>query len=358
MSMSGSRTPFPDHYCMQKTGTIFGRILRGVIALLAVSALLLTLFIYFFVTNMPGSSYAGPFRPLTEAERQVSNHLERHIRTLAGHIGERNVWRPGSMESTADYIRQVLVGYGYEVASHEFETYGRTVSNLEAVLPGATRPEGIVVVGAHYDTVLNSPGANDNGSGIAGVLELARLFAGRRFPQTVRLVFFANEEAPFFYTSDMGSQRYARQARARGEKITAMLALETLGFYTEAGNSQQYPFPFSFFYPDQGNFIAFVGNLGSRNLVRQAIGLFRETTPFPSEGTAAPGWIAGVGWSDHRSFWQEGYPAIMLTDTAVFRYPHYHTPHDLPEHIDYGRLARVIMGIGMVVAGLAEDGGG
>jgi hypothetical protein len=341
---------------MHKTGTKLRRILGGVFVLLAVPALLLILFIIFLVINMPGSSYDGPVRPLTEAERQVSNHLERHIRILAGNIGERNVWRPGSMESTVDYIRQVLAGYGYEVVSHEFETYGRTVRNLEAVLPGITRPEEIVVVGAHYDTVLNSPGANDNGSGVAGVLELARLFAGRRFPLTVRLVFFANEEAPFFYTSDMGSQRYASRARRQGEQIKAMLALETLGFYTEAGNSQQYPFPFNFFYPDQGNFVAFVGNLGSRNLVRQAIGLFRETTPFPSEGTAAPGWIAGIGWSDHRSFWQEGYQAIMLTDTALFRYPYYHTPYDLPENIDYGRLARVTIGIGRVVAGLAGDG--
>jgi hypothetical protein len=340
---------------MQKTGIKLRRILGAVVALLAIPTLLLILFIILFVTNMPGSSYDGPFRPLTEAERQVSNRLERHIRTLAGIIGERNVWRPGSMEATADYIGRVLVDYGYEVLSHEFETYGRTVRNLEVVLPGASWPEGIVVVGAHYDTVLNSPGANDNGSGVAGVLELARLFAGRRFPLTVRLVFFANEEAPFFYTSDMGSQHYARQARGRGDRITAMLALETLGFYTDAGNSQQYPFPFHFLYPGQGNFVAFVGNLGSRDLVRQAIGLFRETTPFPSEGTAAPGWITGIGWSDHRSFWQEGYQAIMLTDTALFRYPYYHTPYDLPENIDYGRLARVTIGISMVVAGLAGD---
>jgi hypothetical protein len=341
---------------MRKTGFNLRRILGAVIAVTCIPVLLLFAFTVSFVINMPGSSYNGPFLPLTAAELQVSKRLERHILTLAGTIGERNVWRPGTMESAAEYIAQVLTGYGYRVINHDFETFGRKVSNLEAVLPGVERPEEIVVIGAHYDTVLNSPGANDNGSGVAGVLELARLLANRRFPRTVKLVFFANEEAPFFYTGEMGSQHYARQARARGEQITAMLALETLGYYSEAGNSQQYPFPLGLFYPDQGNFIAFVGNLGSRGLVRNAVGLFRNSTPFPAEGAAAPAWISGIGWSDHRSFWQEGYQAIMLTDTALFRYPYYHTPRDLPEYLDYGRLARVIMGIVMVVAGLAGEG--
>jgi hypothetical protein len=330
-----------------------GRILGGLLAALSLLALLLTGFMSFFITAMPGASYQGPFRPLSGAERAVSNHLERHVRALAGEIGERNIWRPGSMEAAAAYIREMLVRYGYEVGSQEFTAFGRTALNLEVAIPGISRPEEIVLVSAHYDTVLNSPGANDNGSGVAGLLELGRLLAAGRFTRSVRLVCFANEEDPFYSVGEMGSQHYAREARARGERIVAMLSLETMGFYTEAAASQQYPFPFAPFYPDRGNFIAFVGNLGSRTLVRQAIGLFRESTPFPSEGTAAPGWLTGIGWSDHRSFWEQGYPALMLTDTAPFRYPWYHTRLDLPEKIDYDRVARVVVGVSRVVAGLA-----
>lgn len=331
------------------------RFFAGLIGALPLAALLLITFMHFLVTAMPGTSYQGPFRPLTPTERTVRDHLRRHLRLLAGEIGQRNIWRPGSMQAAADYIQKTLARSGYQVRRQPFTASGRSVANLEVTLPGKIRPEEIVVVGAHYDTVRNSPGANDNGSGVAGLLELGRLLANEHFARTVRLVFFANEEAPFYFTGQMGSQHYAREARAHGERIVAMLSLETLGYYSEAARSQRYPFPFGFFYPDRGNFIAFVGNLRSRGLVRRAIGLFRESTPFPSEGTAAPGWFPGIGWSDHRSFWNQGYPALMLTDTALFRYPWYHSSRDLPEKIDDDRLARVIVGVSRVVAGLAGE---
>jgi Zn-dependent M28 family amino/carboxypeptidase len=152
----------------------------------------------------------------------------------------------------------------------------------------------------------------------------------------------------------MGSKVYATRARKRKENIIAMLSLETMGYYSEAPGSQQYPFPFSLFYPHTANFIGFVGNLRSRQLVRQSLDAFRRHTKFPSEGTAAPGWITGIGWSDHLSFWREGYKAIMVTDTALFRYQHYHTRQDTPEKIDYNRLARVTNGLADVVAELAS----
>ena len=331
--------------------------IRRLAASLLLLVLLTATFMIFLVTAMPGSSYQGRFRPLTGTEREVSGGLRRHIQTLAGQLGERNVWRPGSMEAAAAMISTEIGRLGYQVREQELTGFGRKVANLEAIIPGVSRPDEIVLVGAHYDTVRNSPGANDNGSGVAGLIEIARLLAGRRFPRTVRLVFFADEEAPFYAAGEMGSQHYARAARARGKRIVAMLSLETMGYYSEAPGSQRYPFPFAAFYPDRGNFIAFVGNLGSRALIRMAIGIFRETTPFPSEGTAAPGWLPGIGWSDHRSFWNQGYPALMLTDTAPFRYPWYHTPLDLPQKIDYDRLARVIVGVGRVVEGLAGGGG-
>src|SRR5438128_912564 len=152
-----------------------------------------------------------------------------------------------------------------------------------------------------------------------------RLLAGRQLARTVRFVAFVNEEGPFFQTDAMGSWVYARRSHARGEQIVAMLSIETIGFYSDVAGSQHYPFPFGLFYPRTGNFIGFVGNIASRALVQRSLAAFREHTALPSEGVAAPGSMTGIGWSDHWAFWHEGYPALMVTDTALFRYAPYHT---------------------------------
>lgn len=304
-------------------------------------------------TDMPDSSYSGPFQPLSEDEVFIRNRLEKHVLKLADDIGQRNVWHSEGLEASVQYIEKVLVELGYTVGRQEYEVEGVTVANVEAEWTGTSMPEEIVLVGAHYDSVIGCPGANDNASGVAGVLEIARLLATEKPSRTVRFVAFVNEEPPFFYSDDMGSRVYASRSRRRGEKIVAMLALETIGYYSEGTWSQRYPFPLSLFYPSTANFIGFVGNLGSRRLVRRAIRTFREHTDFPSEGLAAPGWVIGVGWSDHWSFWKEGYPAIMVTDTALFRYEYYHTPQDTADRIDYARLARVVSGLTRVVAELA-----
>ena len=214
---------------------------------------------------------------------------------------------------------------GYAVTSQAHTVQATSVRNLEAVLSGTSLAEEIVLIGAHYDTVSESPGANDNASGVAALLEIARLLAAKPLARSVRFVAFVNEEAPFFYTWKMGSHRYARRAHERGDNITAMLSLETIGYYSDANGSQQYPNPvYAWLYPSIGNFIGFVGNLALRKLVLQCLGSFRRHSAFPSEGIAAPGRMMGIHWSDHWSFWQEGYTAVMVTDTALFRYPHYH----------------------------------
>ena len=186
------------------------------------------------------------------------------------------------------------------------------------------------------------------------MLEVARLLRDSNPGHTIRFVAFVNEEPPSFLGETMGSLVYARRIKERGDNVLAMLSLETIGYYSDVKGSQQYPAPFNLFYPDTGNFIGFVGDLGSRELVRRAIKTFRQTTKFPSEGLAAPVGTPGVGWSDHWSFWQVGYPAIMLTDTAPFRYPHYHQSSDTPDKIDYDRMARVVLGVSKVVAELAK----
>lgn len=304
----------------------------------------------FAMTRMPGTSYRGPLPPLMPAEREIAAGLRRHVFALAGEIGERNIWRPGSMEQAAHYLTLTLQGLGYTVQRQEFTAYTTAVANLAVERRGTRQPEEIVVLGAHYDTVLQSPGANDNGSGVAALLELARLLRGKQPGRTIRLVAFANEEPPFYFTKEMGSYRYAARCKTRGETIVAMLSLETMGCYADTPGSQRYPWPFGLFYPNRADFIAMVGNLQSRALVRQVTGGFRQHAQFPAEGLAAPGFLHGIGWSDHWSFWEQDYPALMATDTAFFRSPFYHTPQDTPEKLDYERLARVVAGFGRVVS--------
>ena len=196
-----------------------------------------------YMTHMPGSSHAGPLPPLSGAEAELRDRLARHVAVLAGEIGERNLWRHEALEASADYIESSFQAAGYRVASQHYVVHGKTVRNLEATLPGIARSAEIVVIGAHYDSVAGSPGANDNASGVAALLEIARLLAREQPARSVRFVAFVNEEPPFFYTREMGSRVYARRARERGDNIVAMLSLETIGYYTDATGSQHYPFP-------------------------------------------------------------------------------------------------------------------
>jgi Zn-dependent M28 family amino/carboxypeptidase len=272
---------------------------------------------------------------------------------LAGKIGERNLYNYEALQAAAEYIARSFQEMGYGVQERTFSVQGRTVKNLEAELPGTGQSGEIVLIGAHYDTVLGSPGANDNASGVAALLVLARMARQRPTARTRRFVAFVNEEPPFFLTSLMGSRIYAREAARRGDRITAMLSLETIGCFSDAPRSQSYPFPLSLFYPGTGNFIGFVGNLASRPLARRIMSVFRENSRFPSEGVAAPAIIPGIGWSDHWSFWKEGYQAVMITDTALFRYPQYHTEFDEPSRVDCARVARLISGLAFVLDDLA-----
>jgi hypothetical protein len=308
----------------------------------------------FYVTSMLGRSFSRPLRPLSDTEGESRDRLKTHVSTLAERIGERNIKHYESLTASLNYIKSDLREKDFEVLEQEYSVDGKAVKNIEAELRGTETPDQIVIVGAHYDSVSGSPGANDNASGVAALLELAGIFRSRSPARTLRFVAFVNEEPPYFQTEEMGSRVYARRARARGDNIIAMISLETIGYYSDADNSQLYPFPFSLFYPSKGNFVGFVGNTSSRSLVRRAIRVFREGAAFPSEGVAAPGWLTGVGWSDQWSFWKENYPALMITDTALFRYPNYHKRSDTPDKVDYERMIRVVSGVSRIVDALAS----
>jgi Zn-dependent M28 family amino/carboxypeptidase len=284
----------------------------------------------------------------------LASTLRGHVERLAGEIGERHVLRPDALHAAERYIAETLRDLGHEVHRQGYEAQGVDCANLEVTIAGAGRAGEIVLAGAHYDTVPGSPGADDNASGVAAVLELARRLRGSRPARTIRLVAFVNEEPPFFFWGEMGSKVYARAARARGDDIRAMLSLEMLGCYSEEKGSQGYPPLLKHFYPAQGNFVAFVSNLRSRHLLRSVFEAFRGASEFPAEKLAAPALVPGIGWSDQLSFWREGYPAAMVTDTAFHRYRHYHQPTDTPEKLDYARMAQVVDGLAGTLAALAS----
>jgi len=280
--------------------------------------------------------------------------LRQIVDKLANQIGERNIWHPKQLEQAAEYIQNAFKKQGYQVNIQAYRSGGKTVKNIEAILPGRTQTKQIIVIGAHYDSIRGSPGADDNASGIAALLEIARLLQHERLEHTVRFVAFVNEEPPFFKNKQqMGSYQYARQARNKGENIVGMISLESLGYYSDKKNSQRYPMLFNLFYPNRADFIGFVGNFNSRDLVRNVIRSFRHHAKFPSEGIVAPSLITGVDWSDHWSFWKHGYKAMMVTDTALFRYPYYHTDKDRSDNLDYSRLARVVSGLTTAIVNLA-----
>jgi Zn-dependent M28 family amino/carboxypeptidase len=282
--------------------------------------------------------------------------VRKHVHTLAGDIGERNVWRASALAAAEDYIAREWRSQGYEVGAQRYETNGADCANLEVVIPGASRPDEIILAGAHYDSVQGSPGADDNASAVAALLEIARLLRCARPARTLRLVAFVNEEPPFFFFGEMGSGVYAKAARGRGDDIRVMFSLEMLGCYSDAPGSQSYPPFLRYFYPDRGDFVAFVSNLRSRHALKGAVAAFRAVSDFPCESAALPAWVPGVSWSDQLCFWRERYAGVMVTDTAFYRYRYYHTAFDTPEKLDYARLARLTEGLAATFLGLAECG--
>jgi Zn-dependent M28 family amino/carboxypeptidase len=270
---------------------------------------------------------------------ELADRLQTHVRYLAEETGERNAFRYASLEQARRYIESVFTRAEYQVRHDSYEISGRTYHNVIAELAGSENR--VIVIGAHYDTAPGTPGADDNASGVAALLELARSL--RRFSPgpAIRWIAFTLEEPPYFGSALMGSRVHARKCRQRGERVAGMLSLEMLGYYCDLPGSQEYPLPFlSWLLPDRGNFIALAGNLRSWRLVRKVAGRMAKAGGIPIEHVALP--VPGAGLSDNRSFWEEGYPALMITDTAFFRNPHYHARSDLPETLDDARMAAVV----------------
>jgi Predicted aminopeptidases len=290
-------------------------------------------------------------------EKQALTHrLQMHVERLAGDIGERNVFAPEALQRAAVYIEDEWGTMGYDVERLEYDVSGIRCANLVTTRKGSARSSEILLLGAHYDSVIGSPGANDNASGVAALLEIARMFQAVEPMLTVRFVAFVNEEPPFFWTHKQGSMVYAEAARRRGDDIRLMASLETIGCYSDQPGSQSYPPLFRLFYPNRGNFIGIVSDFGSRPAMQRLAEAFRAQSDFPLQTVSTFRFIPGVSWSDHRSFWRHGYPAVMVTDTAFYRYRHYHAPTDTADKLAFPELAQVTLGLFEAFAVLAREG--
>lgn len=321
--------------------------------------------------NMPGSSYHDKLPVLSADETALSRELKKHVQYLAETIGERNLVHYEGLNKSAEYLAEQFKAAGCKPEVQEYKVpagflrskwqdkhYEQQIyKNIVVEIKGTEKQDEIIVIGAHYDSVpiAGCKGANDNASGVAATLALAKYFADKPQKRTLRFVAFANEEPPFFWTKGMGSYVYAKSCRAKKEKITAMLTPETIGCYSDEAGSQKYPPPLNLVYPSTGNFIAFVGDSESESLIKECVKSFRANAKFPSEGACLSRIILHIGFSDHWSFWKMDYRALMITDTAMFRYKYYHTASDDYDRLDYDKMARVVEGLKHVVGDLATE---
>jgi hypothetical protein len=293
-----------------------------------------------FVTTRETAAPAG--------QTASAARLEQLVRKLSTDFADRTFDNETRLEGAAAYLESQLARLGFKVESQRFTAEGRPYRNLVVKL-GPDTPE-VMVVGAHYDVAGEQPGADDNASGVAGLLELARLLKGQSFRQRVELVVYTNEEPPFFRTPYMGSAVHARSLTESGKRVSLMLSLECIGYFSDEPGSQDHPVRLlNAMYPTTGNFISLVGFYQDGDIARQVKAAMKSASDLPVYSINAPGFVVGVDFSDHLNYWNEGYVGMMVTDTAFYRNKAYHTPQDTADRLDYRRMAKVVDGVRAVV---------
>ncbi|MEN3044257.1 MAG: M28 family peptidase [Candidatus Hydrothermales bacterium] len=269
--------------------------------------------------------------------------LKRHVEVLSLDIGKRNVFNYKNYLKSKEYILENLKNLNYEIREVEYKSYGHDVSIIEVgKVFGSSE---IFIIGAHYDSFYDSPGADDNASSVSLLIEIAKSFSQINFKRDIRFLFFPNEEPPFFNSKEMGSEVYVKELNKRKEKVELMISLESVGYYKEEKKSQSYPFPLNFFYPDTANFIGIVSNIRSRFYMKKVYEIFKSNTMIQVKYLSFPPIIPEMNFSDHFPFWKRGIKALLITDTAFLRNPNYHTRFDLPDTLDYKKLYEVYRGI-------------
>lgn len=323
------------------------RIIRVMLLVLIIACLLL-IGLWFWLTQ-PLLSSATPSQQRTvDAAR-----LQAHVHKLSVELTPRDESHVENLDRVAAYIKNEFSQFTESVSEQPYSVQGKSYRNVIARFGPET--EERIVVGAHYDAAGPLPGADDNASGVAGLIELARLLSLQSPPLRIELVAFTLEEPPYFGTTGMGSSVHAESLRRQNIRVRAMFSLEMIGYFSDAPNSQRVPGGLlSAFYPSTGNFIAVVGRPGDWSLVRRTKAAMRNASPLPVYSINAPRIVSGVDFSDQLNYWHAGYNAVMITDTAFYRNPNYHTAHDTEEKLDYKRMAMVVEGVYAAVIDLAH----
>lgn len=276
-------------------------------------------------------------------EKAIYKNLRRHVDELSVKIGERHIWQNDSLAKAAEYIDSVFRENNLSVEYQRLCCYGKTVSNLIANKRG--RNSDIIVFGAHYDTVPGSPGADDNASAVAVMLEVARLCNDIQTENTIAFAALVNEESPCYGTENMGSMVYAESLKRSNVRVKVMVCLESVGYFPK-DEIQQYPFPgMRLFYPRTADFLGVIGNLKSMRYVTVLARAIRKYADIKVRSLVAPEYVAGINRSDHFAFWHYGFKAVMITDTAFFRNKHYHRETDTIDTLNFDSMTEIVKGL-------------
>jgi Zn-dependent M28 family amino/carboxypeptidase len=282
-----------------------------------------------------------------------ADRLRAHVKMLAETLVPRDHTHVENLDRAAAYIHGELAATGAQVSEQPFVANGRTYRNVIATY--GPRSGERIVVGAHYDAFEALPAADDNASGVAGLIELGRLLGAEAPKMRTELVAYTLEEPPYFDTDLMGSSVHARTLKKERLHVRAMLSLEMIGYFSDAPHSQSFPTSLlGLLYPTTGNYITVIGRIGGGSLVRKVKKAMRGATPLPVHSMNGPRFLPGIDFSDHASYWDEGFPAAMITDTAFYRNDRYHTARDTPDTLDYDRMGMVVKGVYAAVKALAE----
>lgn len=318
---------------------------RSLITIATATLCGLLAFGYIYIIRCEGRFAGTPMEADWAADGRlaaIETSLRSTVSYLSVTVGPRNPPHYVALCKTEAWIRDTWQSLGYAVGEQKFMVENLECTNLEIEIPGRIPSAGIVIVTAQYDTWPDSPGANNNGSGMAVLMQLSRVLRDHRPDRTLRLVAFTVQEPPY---NELGSRMYAQRCRERDEKIHVMMSMDAIGIYKQDPHTQKLPFPFSLLYPDRGNFLAFIADLRSRSQVEQATRGFKRGSNFHIETAAVPRSVKGATWSDHHSFWSQGYRAIQITDTGAFRAESHTNARDTMEKIDFAALARITLGM-------------
>lgn len=278
---------------------------------------------------------------------EIRANLTAHLEYLSVKLGDRSVYRPKNLQAAEEYVCENFRRLGYAPRRQSYTYMRQEVSNIIA---GEPAPGGYYILGAHFDTVAGTPGADDNASGVAVLLEVARLARGLKLPHPWSFIGFTCEEPPAFSTPEMGSMVYAKQARKQGDRILGMLCLEMVGYYRSEPDSQELPLSLRLLgYPTTGNFLGLVSDGHSKGLLKRLEAALKQGCSLPTVSLAVPLgghlFLPEVRLSDHANFWDVGYPAVMLTDTAFLRNPHYHGEGDVMANLDLEAMTELVLGL-------------